>query len=99
MSKFAALAAEGRDALLDRDADRLARLMNENFDTRRSIYQLPAAQVEMVEVARKVGASAKFAGSGGAIIGTYRDGAMLKELRTALGQTGCVVILPRIAAE
>src|SRR5207244_523107 len=70
MGKFAALAAQAREALLAGDAERLAQLMNANFDTRRSIYQLPAAQVEMVEVARSVGASAKFAGSGGAIIGT-----------------------------
>ena len=40
-------------ALLAGDADRLARLLNENFDTRRSIYQLPPAQIEMVERARQ----------------------------------------------
>ncbi len=73
MKTFARLAAEAREALLARDHDRLARLMDANFDTRRRIYQLPPGQVEMVEVARSCGASAKFAGSGGAIIGTYRD--------------------------
>jgi glucuronokinase len=96
MNRFAALAAEARVALLAGDHDRLAALMNENFDTRRSIYRLPAAQIEMVERARKVGASAKFAGSGGAIVGSYHDEVMLTALREELGKIGCVVILPRL---
>src|SRR6266851_1659531 len=85
MKKFADLAAQARDALLSGDKHRFALLMNENFDTRRSIYQLPAAQVEMVEIARRAGASAKFAGSGGAIIGSCQDNAMFEELRAELG--------------
>lgn len=96
MGKFAALAAQAREALLARDAERLARLMNENFDTRRSIYQLPEGQIRMVETARQFGASAKFAGSGGAIIGTYRDEKMFETLQTELTQIGCRVIKPMI---
>jgi glucuronokinase len=96
MTTFAGLAAEARAALLAGDHDRLARLMDQNFDTRRSIYQLPAGQVEMIDTARKAGASAKFAGSGGAIIGTYRDEAMFAELQRALAAIGCVVIKPTI---
>jgi glucuronokinase len=94
MQMFASLAAQAREALLARDAERLARLMDENFDTRRSIYQLPAGQIEMVEVARAAGASAKFAGSGGAIIGTYKDDAMYQALQRDLGRIGCRVIKP-----
>jgi glucuronokinase len=96
MGRFAALAAQAREALLAGDAERLARLMNENFDTRRSIYNLAQAQVQMVEVARGVGASAKFAGSGGAIIGTYRDAAMFHELQARLGAIGCAVLQPTV---
>jgi len=40
MSHFAALAAEGRDAIVAGDHDRLSALINENFDTRRRIYNL-----------------------------------------------------------
>jgi glucuronokinase len=98
MVKFAGLAAQAREALLTGDQERLGLLMNENFDTRRSIYQLPAAQVEMVEAARRVGASAKFAGSGGAIIGSYRDEEMLGELQTELGKIGCVVLKPQVTS-
>jgi glucuronokinase len=96
MTTFAALAAEARDALIAGDHGRLVELMDANFDTRRSIYQLPAGQVEMIEMARQAGASAKFAGSGGAIVGAYRDAAMFEELRRSLGALGCVVIKPQI---
>jgi glucuronokinase len=96
MSRFAELAFEGRAALLAGDHDRLAELIDANFDTRRSIYQLPSGQVQMVETARSVGASAKFAGSGGAIIGSFRDEAMLAELKAALGSIGCVVLRPLV---
>jgi glucuronokinase len=94
MGKFAALAAQAREALLAHDHARLARLMNENFDTRRTIYDLPTGQVQMVETARQVGASAKFAGSGGAIVGTYTDEAMFQRLQAALGAIGCRVVKP-----
>jgi len=96
MKHFAALAASARVALLDRDAECLGRLMNENFDTRRSIYNLPPWQVQMVEIARRCGASAKFAGSGGAIIGTYRDEVMFEELCQALGAIHSRVIKPQV---
>jgi glucuronokinase len=96
MTIFAGLAADAREALLARDHTRLAKLMDANFDTRRSIYQLPVGQVEMIDVARSIGASAKFAGSGGAIVGIYRDEAMFSNLRQSLGAIGCIVIKPRI---
>lgn len=96
MGKFAGLASQAREALLARDHERLARLMDENFDTRRSIYQLPAGQIRMVETARAAGASAKFAGSGGAILGTYRDEAMFAKLQAALAAIGCRVLKPAI---
>jgi glucuronokinase len=96
MRHFAELAASGREALLNRDMKRLAQLINENFDTRRSIYNLPSWQVQMVEVARQCGASAKFAGSGGAIIGTYQDEKMYEDLNTKLAAIGSCVFKPEI---
>jgi glucuronokinase len=99
MRHFAEIARQGRAALLNRDYATLARLMDENFDTRASIYQLPRGQIEMIQVARSVGASAKFAGSGGTIIGAYRDEGMFRELQAALGGIGCVVIKPRVTSD
>lgn len=98
MERCAELAAEAREAILARDAEKLGRLMDENFDQRRSIYQLPSGQLQMVEVARQAGASANFAGSGGAIVGVYKDAAMLQRLREGLGAIRCEVIEPVIAA-
>ena len=96
MKHFAELAACGREALLHRDTKRLAQLIDENFDTRRSIYKLPPWQIQMVEAARQCGASAKFAGSGGAIIGTYQGEEMYEELCARLAAIGCVVIKPQL---
>lgn len=96
MKQFAAIAAMGREALVKRDVKRLSRLIDENFDTRRGICNLASWQVAMVEAARGCGASAHFCGSGGAIIGTYADEAMYKELQTRLAAIGSRVIKPRI---
>lgn len=94
MKTFASLAVEAKQALLARDYSRLAQLMNQNFDTRRSIYQLPMGQIEMIDVARGIGASAKFAGSGGATIGTFTDSTMLEKLEASLTKIGCKMIIP-----
>jgi galactokinase/mevalonate kinase-like predicted kinase len=96
MARCADLAAQAREAILARDAGRLGRLIDENFEQRRSIYRLPEGQVRMVEVARQAGASATFAGSGGAIVGLYRDEAMFQVLEKALGGIGCRVVKPLI---
>ena len=50
----------------------------------------------MVDTARSVGASAKFTGSGGAIVGTYEDEAMYAKLTTALEGLGLKVFKPLI---
>jgi mevalonate kinase len=97
MKTFARLAARARDALREGDLEKLAALMNENFDTRRRIYDLPPWQIEMIETARRCGASAKFAGSGGAIIGTYRGAGMFEELSARLAERGCRTLRPRVA--
>ena len=96
MEKFADIAAQSREAILTGDAAKLSNLIDENFDTRRSIVPLPDYQVQMVETARSVGASAKFAGSGGAIVGVYEDDTMLNRLREQLGAIGCDVFVPQI---
>lgn len=99
MRYFAELAAEGRAALLQGDKARLAKLMNENFDTRRRICRLPPWQVQMVETARQCGASAKFAGSGGAIIGTYEGDAMYQEMCDRFAAMGSRVVRPMVLAD
>jgi glucuronokinase len=99
MHQIAGLAAEGREALLNNDIDRLNRVIDANFDTRRTIYRLADWQVQMIETARACGASAKNAGSGGAIIGTYDGEAMFDRLCTEMSKIGSRVIKPQIFPE
>jgi glucuronokinase len=94
MRHVADLARQGREALLSGDAAQLGRVMNENFDTRRSIYNLPPWQIAQIETARRCGASAQFAGSGGAIVGLYHGEDMFEALRRELGAIGSRVIKP-----
>ena len=96
MHRFAGIAEQGRAALLAGDVARLNSLINENFDTRRSIYNLPPWQIRMVEAARACGASAKFAGSGGAIIGAYEGEAMLEAVRGEMEALGAKVVRPEV---
>jgi glucuronokinase len=76
------------------DCDEAARLINANFDKRREVCRISEGNVEMVEKARAAGASAKFSGSGGAIVGTYRDECMFGQLVQTLGALGIKVIKP-----
>ena len=52
-----------------------------------------------VQAARKTGATAKFAGFGGAIVGTYRDQAQFKQLREELAKIGVAVIQPKVTLD
>ncbi len=92
MQQFAQYAEDGRDAILSHDLDRLSKLIDANFNTRQQIAKLPSWQVDMVETARECGASAKFAGSGGAIVGTYEDETMLQRLSDKLSAIGSQVV-------
>lgn len=52
-------------------AEQLAECMNANFDARRALYGdavIGARSLHMIDLARGVGAAAKFAGSGGAVV-------------------------------
>jgi glucuronokinase len=94
MDTIADLALQARQSLRARDYETLARLMDRNFDTRRGIYNLNPRHVRMVELAREIGASAKFAGSGGSIIGAYKDESMFARLKQAFEAENCAVIKP-----
>lgn len=96
METAARLAGQARECLLNRNEDELARLMNLNFDARQTIYNLNPKHVRMVELARELGASANFAGSGGSVIGTYKDETMFKRLKQAFEAESCAVIKPTI---
>jgi len=96
LERIAALAEEGRTALLSGDRKAFATLMNLNFDLRRSIMTISPRNIEMIEAARACGASAKFAGSGGSIVGVYEGEDMYQRLSDALRDLGAVVLKPAI---
>jgi glucuronokinase len=97
LRRIADIAREGRDAINERDYDRLDKLINENFDLRCKIMNISDENMQMVKIARACGASAKFAGSGGSIIGIYHDDEMLNRLNNDLKEVKARVIRPFIS--
>jgi glucuronokinase len=96
MRFWAGLTDRFRELLAAGDSEGMAKLMDDNFDRRRRIYRISEGNLKMVEAARAAGACAKFSGSGGAIVGIYRDAAMLERLRETLGPMGIEVVAPRL---
>jgi glucuronokinase len=96
MKTWAGYAEQGRKALLNRDYEMLDQLINANFDLRAKIYRINQGNLEMVHTARRAGATSKFAGSGGAIVGTYKNEAMFHELQAAMLKIGIAVLRPKI---
>ncbi|UEG52272.1 hypothetical protein LLH06_15000 [Mucilaginibacter daejeonensis] len=94
LGKIASLADEGKEAILAGDHERLGQLINQNFDYRTQIMTISDSNMELINTARSCGASAAFTGSGGSIIGTYKDDEMLKRLVIALKKTNSRVIKP-----
>ena len=94
MDEFADCALAGRQALLDGDHQRLHELIDANYDIRARVCDLSRSHIEMVASAREVGASAKFCGSGGAIIGNFADQEMFERLRANL--SWCQVLRPQV---
>ena len=96
LCRIAEKAELGKEALLKKDFVTMKRLMDENFDLRSQIMKISESNLEMIMTARACGASAKFAGSGGSIIGMYEDEEMYTRLDSELGKIGAKVIKPII---
>jgi len=94
LARIAEIASEGKIALENRDYPKLHQLINENFDNRCKIMNISASNMELVNTARSTGASAKFTGSGGSIIGMYEDDEMLNRLQISLKKINARVIKP-----
>lgn len=96
LQRIAAVAEEGKKAIEDHDHHKLNLLMNENFDQRCKIMDISQSNMELVRIARACGASAKFTGSGGSIIGIYTDDEVLTRLIVELRKLKARVIKPYI---
>jgi glucuronokinase len=97
METWASYAEQGRSALLQRDYAKLDELINANFDLRTKLYEISEGNLEMIRLARAAGASANFAGSGGAIVGAYRDEEMFAALQRSMEAAGVAIIKPSVA--
>lgn len=98
MSELSVLTGDFLKALKAGDEANIAVCMNRNFDLRQSICAISRANLEMIEFARSVGASAKFTGSGGAIIGSYGSEEIYDALRTVFAAKGIQLIKPTIVS-
>lgn len=96
MKTWASYAEQGRAALIAGDRKRLHELIDANFDLRTKLYEIGEGNLEMIHAARSCGASANFAGSGGAIVGLYESDEQFGKLTAALGAIGVAVIRPKI---
>lgn len=97
MRYWANLTDKLKTHLLKGEKEKVADVLNFNFNRRRKLYSISAENLKMVEQARLAGASAKFTGSGGAIVGTYKDEKMFKALKDRLGKLKIKVIKPVVA--
>ena len=98
MRFWANLTDKVRKCLVSGDPAQIAALLDANFNRRRQIYQLSDENLHMVEAARSAGASAKFTGSGGAIVGTYADEGTYSVLRKKLRKLHVKLIKPKIVS-
>ncbi len=96
INEWAGLSEAMKEALENGKYDLFPALINRNFDIRKSVMKISDRNIEMVELARAVGASAKFTGSGGAIIGTYHGEAMYEALLDVMSKHKIEVIKPEI---
>jgi len=98
MADFAGYAEEVRKLLLNGRCDEVGPWLDKNFDRRKTLYNISEANLEMVERARAAGACCKFAGSGGAIVGTYSDEATYQRVLQAFEGTVTNVLKPQVVA-
>lgn len=94
MRELATLAGQARDALIAGDHGSLGAAIDGSYDVRARLVELDPRHAEMVEIARAHGASANYAGSGGAVVGTLGDPQAFGALARAFTASGCAAIRP-----
>ena len=94
--ELADVAEAGKQAIINKDYKTLNELINHNFDLRCKIMNISESNMELVRIARASGVSAKFSGSGGAIVGMYPDDETLSKLVVNLRKINARVIKPYV---
>ena len=94
MLELAALTDQTLVAMQNNDHALVSQYMDRNFDIRHSISNLNPNHLQMIQTARACGVSAKYAGSGGAIVGVCAEDDVFDKLTQRLGEIGCQVCRP-----
>ena len=85
-----------RSAFKTIDIAAMNKLINRNFNLRASIFNISQRNWELINCARNVGASSKFCGSGGAIVGIYENEKMFETLQKEMERIKARIIKPII---
>jgi glucuronokinase len=96
MREFAELTDRFREALEAGRVGEMHELVNRNFDLRASVVPISEHNWRLVNTARNSGASAKFCGSGGAVVGICEDQALFRALATEFAEVGAEVRRPTL---
>lgn len=94
MEELGRLGRAAHAALAAGDTEALARCIDQSFDVRQRMISLDSRHVDMIARARRVGASANYAGSGGAIVAVCRDMDHRLEVERELHRAGCETLTP-----
>lgn len=94
---WAGLAQQARDLIVAGRGHDIGPLMDANFDLRARLIKISQGNRGLVALGRSCGASVKFAGSGGAVIGAYDgDPDRLDRLKLEYARIGAKLIVPDI---
>lgn len=96
MEALGECARQARDLILAGKGTAIGPLFDRNFELRCSIFKVDQRNKDMIAGAKALGAHAKLAGSGGAIIGIYEDEAMYNALADAFQKEGIAIFKPQI---
>ena len=97
MKYWADVTDEARACLERGDSKRLSELMDANFDKRAELSRISPENMRMVKTARACGCSAKFTGSGGAVVGICPDDEAFARLTKAFAEINVRAIRPTVA--
>lgn len=97
MTRFAAIAADGRAALDEgRAGETWPLLAHEAWDMRNRFWSISDRDRDMVAAVRSAGGGATLAGSGGAVVGFFPSTGLLDDASRALGDVGARSLIPTV---
>jgi glucuronokinase len=88
-----------RKAMEVGDLAEMNRLIDHNFDLRARFYRISDLNLRLIDTARKLGASAKLSGSGGAVVGMCPDGQTYCRMVEAYRSIGAKVVKPNVVQD